>query len=380
MSFAFGFTQDDFSDDDELINNGIASQQGTAPTTTANSTSTTTALDKLSETIDQKNLPKTHSLDSILQTLVDVRLSFDQYITPRGGNIVYRRELFDVKHQIMTEDHQQDHANGGEIIVNDILIDENSSDLQKNVYEGGFKSWECSYDSIDKINQLITNEDLLNKFDSYLDLGCGTSLPSSFLFSQLITNGTQLQNKHKKTIILSDFNYDVLRLVSLPNLIIQWAVTNSNETLISSEEGEKQLLITESLINQFKSDLLNFDIELVFVSGSWGKQFNQVIKPYNIDFIVSSETIYSLDTLPIVAETLIELLQYQETTNIIKHRQSLIAAKNIYFGVGGSVIEFMNYLQNLIHNDKHNTISTNTEEINESQLRRSIIMITNRID
>jgi protein-histidine N-methyltransferase len=49
-----------------------------------------------------------------------------------------RRELFDAKMQLMAED------DGGE--DSSIFSGLDDSDIRTNVYEGGFKSWECSYD------------------------------------------------------------------------------------------------------------------------------------------------------------------------------------------------------------------------------------------
>lgn len=47
-----------------------------------------------------------------------------------------RRELFDIRLQIMAED--------GDDATAAVGLD--SSDIRTNVYEGGFKSWECSFD------------------------------------------------------------------------------------------------------------------------------------------------------------------------------------------------------------------------------------------
>ncbi|KAK6205400.1 uncharacterized protein RJT21DRAFT_79785 [Scheffersomyces amazonensis] len=364
MSFAFGFTEEDFSDD-ELDHSKFP--KTTNSENIPRNNSKTPALDKLSSYIEDKHLPQIHSFSELLSSLKDVRITFDNYYTPRGKNLVYRRELFDVKHQIMTEDKSEIDSD-----ANTILIDENSSDLQKNVYEGGFKSWECSYDVIDKLSESInvenSDDSLLNKFNSFLDLGCGTSLPSCYLFLQILQ-----QKSTNKKIILADFNYDVLRLVSLPNLLIHWASTLPVEKLYeltTSEENptfnNDEILITDRLINEFTHDLQTRDIELVFISGSWSKQFNSKIEYLKVDYIISSETIYSLDSLPIVAECLIEIL---ESTG---NGQALIAAKNIYFGVGGSIIEFLRYFDEI----KGKLFTSKIEEINESQLRRSIVTIT----
>lgn len=47
-----------------------------------------------------------------------------------------RRELFDIKMQLMAEDEG---ASGEKVNLDD-------SDIRTNVYEGGYKSWECSFD------------------------------------------------------------------------------------------------------------------------------------------------------------------------------------------------------------------------------------------
>ena len=49
-----------------------------------------------------------------------------------------RRELFDVRVQIMAEDDNPDAS------LDIAGLDD--SDIRTNVYEGGFKSWECSFD------------------------------------------------------------------------------------------------------------------------------------------------------------------------------------------------------------------------------------------
>jgi protein-histidine N-methyltransferase len=57
---------------------------------------------------------------------------------PNGRKLgIPRRELFDVRVQLMAED-------GGD--ESDDLAALDKSDIKTNVYEGGFKSWECSID------------------------------------------------------------------------------------------------------------------------------------------------------------------------------------------------------------------------------------------
>ena len=104
----------------------------------------------------------------------------------------------------MCEDDNNSAKNG---VTNDVLIgDNNVVDLKKNVYEGGFKSWECSYDMVDELSTMINNGKL--NYNNLLEFGCGTALPTCFLFMKRF----QTQDKTGANYILSDFNYDVLRL------------------------------------------------------------------------------------------------------------------------------------------------------------------------
>jgi protein-histidine N-methyltransferase len=342
MGFSFGFNQDDLDDEfDDSVTPVVASKVDSVPTISA--------IDKLSSTIPKQNLPMKHELTDILLTLVDVRVTFENFYTPIGNNLIYRRALFDVKHQIMCED-----ADGAHQVLND------ENDLQKNVYEGGFKSWECSYDTIDK----LTTEKYRDDHQKILDLGCGTSLPSSYILKQFFEQETK-----NKTLVFSDFNYEVIRLVTVPNLIVNWASTLPVEDLFKLTDGEEkgfnndEVLITKLLVEEFLNQLSSRSIELQFISGSWGNQFNDLIGAGSVDVLISSETIYSLDTLPVVAETILRLKSAQG--------KALVSAKNIYFGVGGSIIEFLTYFNSI----KPCSILVSTEEINDSQLKRSIITI-----
>lgn len=53
-----------------------------------------------------------------------------------------RRELFDIRLQIMAEDDNVDASTAPLTGLDD------SSDIKTNVYEGGFKSWECAFDLV----------------------------------------------------------------------------------------------------------------------------------------------------------------------------------------------------------------------------------------
>ncbi|WLF76610.1 hypothetical protein PVL30_000312 [Lodderomyces elongisporus] len=388
MSFKFEFNNDNSSDDEFPTTDSASLSKPKAPVLRA--------LDTFE--VRSENKPQLHTLESLLSTLKDVRLTFVNHVTP-GGNVVYRRELYDVKHQVMTEEESPTSQD-----LQQLLIEENRADLQSNVYEGGFKSWECSYDVVDKLSSLINNENANatstsensthnNSGDSdnelggvfgsnILDMGCGTALPASFLLMKKY----ELCNKQKMKLILSDFNYDVLRLVTLPNLLIHWCSqlpVKELHKLTTDEENTRfnndEVMVTERLIQAFVKSLSEFGVELIFISGSWGREFNEIVELYSVDFIISSETIYSPVTLPIVAESILEifnkqLLSQNSSSNKRKHCTAIVAAKSIYFGVGGSVIEFLTYLEKIKSEDKTN-IGIDAEEINDAQLKRSLITI-----
>jgi protein-histidine N-methyltransferase len=57
--------------------------------------------------------------------------------SPKGKKLrIPRRELFDIRMQLMAEDEG----------CSDETVNLNESDIRTNVYEGGYKSWECSFD------------------------------------------------------------------------------------------------------------------------------------------------------------------------------------------------------------------------------------------
>ncbi|CDK27374.1 unnamed protein product [Kuraishia capsulata CBS 1993] len=358
MSFAFNF-EEDFSDNEreaatvDAFNNPLDVVQ-----------------------IDPKRLPKVEDIGILLKTLVGHRVSYSP--SSIGEATVYRRELYDVKHQLMLEDDSQDKEEF------DILIGDTPEDLRNGIYEGGLKSWECSFDTIERLNQM--NDSLLfgNKSEephNILELGCGTALPSCHLFPRLFH---EKPREKPVSLILSDYNASVLRLVTLPNLLINWALTldsNVREELQRKTPDEEpvirdeELEVTQALTDSFVNALLSNNISVQLVSGSWGRQFLDVldVQYSGSGLIISSETIYSPQTLPIVAETILELLHK------IRNKESccaLVAAKEIYFGVGGSVGEFLRYLEDRLHvtMGPYTDVVYDVQTIN-ANLKRCIVFI-----
>ena len=239
-----------------------------------------------------------------------------------------------------------------------------ATDLQQNVYEGGYKTWECSLDLVRFLLDRGPRKDLddLVRVGHVIEMGCGSALPSLLLFQYA------LREKLGIYFTLTDYNADVLRLVTLPNLVLAWAAALSEEESTQlfpvetpnpllgmtygtggessaemkeggeEEEANGDLYITPSLLQAFKSSLANTGITLTFLSGSWAptEALLPLIPsvPELNTFILGSETIYSPASLTAFADAIVALM------GRVKMGKTLVAAKRVYFGVGGSVDGF----------------------------------------
>ncbi|KAH3667286.1 hypothetical protein OGAPHI_002935 [Ogataea philodendri] len=302
-------------------------------------------LDAVQETVR----PQTYTLEHFLGRLVGTRISFEQIEFPKR---LYRREFFDVRHQLMGEDGDSEELQ--------VLVGTTAEDVRNGVYEGGLKSWECCYDLMHRLQETD-----VSVFRTFVELGCGTALPSCLVLQTILH-----QNLHGVDLVLTDFNYEVLRLVSVPNLFLTWCLT-----VLDAQELERlqtradvegnvrpdEIDVTEQLVARFKEQLDSQQIGVSFVSGSWGRGFaTQLDRLVTAPTLaVSSETIYSPQHLPVVAQLITDLTRTSSC-------RSLVAAKDIYFGVGGSVTEFLRCLDN-------SPVNYSVEKINAG-VQRSLIL------
>ncbi|PTU23819.1 hypothetical protein P175DRAFT_0448198, partial [Aspergillus ochraceoroseus IBT 24754] len=281
---------------------------------------------------------------------------------------IARREVFDIRAQLMVEDSAEEQ--NGELIAG-----LEKGDIKPNFYEGGFKTWECS---IDLAKLLVRSDDQGGIFHKstredrhIIELGAGTGVPSLALFAQLLsetteTESTAAENARRTHFTFADYNSAVLRLVTFPNLLLTWnSITSHRNTAPSSEdqtedkaadaksreeeeeeeEEEGELDITPELVESFQRDLARRGITIKFISGAWSPAFVDLVfssgeRSEYKTLVLASETIYSPASLVAFSETLLALLRRP-----LAETKALVAAKKVYFGVGGGVDEFLAVLR-----------------------------------
>lgn len=187
--------------------------------------------------------------------------------------------------------------------------------------------------------------------DLILQLGCGTALPSLALFQWVIA-GNQGVAPNPLSLILADYNSAVLQLVTLPNVILSWALQHAAKSPVladafSSVEGELEL--TPEVVQAFQDFLSAWNISLEFISGGWSAEFVELAKAAQEPsrttglkqrmVVLGAETIYSPFALQSFTETIFSLMQHSQTMK--STAEVFAAAKRLYFGVGGSLDDFI---------------------------------------
>lgn len=296
--------------------------------------------------------PRLHTLEELVSTLPQ-NISYNTLTISNASKPIHipRRELYDVRMQLMAED--DDLPIDSTIILasqstKNSRIDKEkertallsfingNEDVRPGVYEGGLKSWECS---VDLVQYLSSRADILHNCNplKILELGCGTSLPSLYLFQQAL----QPAAAGAYTLHLADYNYSVLRLVTLPNVFLSWVLATSPH-LLTLPNGD--LDVTAELKYYFLSSLQSANISVGFISGAWGDEMLSLLssKPHpqngnGYDLVLGSETIYEPRTMGEFTKVLLGALG--------PRGRGLVSAKRIYFGVGGSVGGFIDIVK-----------------------------------
>ncbi|KAG5874411.1 hypothetical protein JTB14_033168 [Gonioctena quinquepunctata] len=201
---------------------------------------------------------------------------------------------------------------------NSILqAEQNHSDLLPAVYEGGLKIWECTHDLLLYLNECNINF----SGKRVLDLGCGAGI----LGIALLFKGAECW--------FQDYNTDVIQYLTVPNILL-----NSRDALRHCK----------------------------CFSGDWGS-FADLVEAdgtRKFDYILTSETIYSTESYEKLHKVFEKLLK--------KEGVIFLAAKSFYFGVGGGISLFQDYL--IEHGIfKHSTCWKCTEGVQREILRIEFI-------
>ncbi|KAK0551173.1 hypothetical protein OC845_002292 [Tilletia horrida] len=346
------------------------------------------------------------SLEALLKTLPPA-LSYSPIFVPIAAQapertehrlVLARRDLFDARFQMLHHDSDisADNNNPSENLeptsdrqIGTMEIPGSSSsgavgadsDLVPGVYEGGLKTWECASDLIAELHSRRQDAQLV--------------LPGSKIIESATDSG-------KRTILdLADFNAQVLRLVTLPNLILTWYFSPASKAFQeqakdhapyknaieqeTSAEVPGDLELSPELLAAFQTSLDDRQIQLRFFSGPWSR-LSALLFPSSTDsadqrrydLILSSETVYSLSTLP----SLVNILHDCSTGGRKTAGDSitgdgggrancLVAAKVLYFGVGGGVHSFVQAVQ--AHERRRGSVQT-VRQIN-SGVGRAVLAV-----
>ncbi|KAF7536484.1 hypothetical protein G7054_g4468 [Neopestalotiopsis clavispora] len=345
MSFAFSFSGDDIDEAQVQAGASIPSQPAeTTAAAVAPSSTSSSAFPVAGKPL----LPAIrHDLKHMLSALPS-KVAFSTLdVQLDGGDVIKlpRRELWDVRLQLMAEEEEGGEAEPGL----------GSHDVKTGVYEGGFKSWESSVDLVkvlEKSSQPLWESQ--DEIPCVIELGCGTALPSLALFQWAIS-ARRVTGPRPLSIILADYNSTVLQLVTLPNFVLSWALQHAADSPLLTaafEAVEGELELTPEVLQAFEEFLAAQQISLQFLSGGWSDEFVELVKAAQElpnaaaaanqkqrMVVLGAETIYSPFALQAFTETIFALMRHSQSTG--GTADVFAAAKRLYFGVGGSLDDFV---------------------------------------
>ncbi|KAJ1649271.1 hypothetical protein IWQ61_009590 [Dispira simplex] len=271
--------------------------------------------------------------------------------------VIYRRQLSDVKFQLAQQDTMTEDSNG-QTQLN--AMEENQptghrqfnyerfvhyvevTDLVQGEYEGGMKTWECAADLVYYLARTFPHWQAMTDL-RVLELGCGSALPGVFCLVTLPQARVDVQ----------DYNEEVLRLVTIPNLLVN-TVWRPHDTLLSAVEDSPSIGVeipvgvsinasddgnNEEGMSDREDQLARLQQRCRVFAGDWSHMASLLMSSEQsglhgpqYDLILTSETIYSQRS---------QRKLYQLIRSVLKPTGiALIAAKSIYFGCDGSLHTF----------------------------------------
>ena len=191
--------------------------------------------------------------------------------------------------------------------------DMDNSDLLTNVYEGGFKLWECARDLLQVVSESSARGELELQGAAVLEAGCGAGLP-----------GLLAMQLGAARLVLQDFNPGVLRAVTMPAVQLNGLLARAQAADVRFIGGDWSC-VGEKLAR-----------ECADANGS-GSQLQGLFEDApkatpGFDLILTADTIYNVEATPRLWKLIAEQLRPGGV--------ALVAAKSYYFGVGGSIAAF----------------------------------------
>jgi len=249
------------------------------------------------------------------------------------------------------------------------------SDIITQVYEGGFKVWECSIDlilflqaqlqraliggssiPIPSSSSSTPSSSCPLLFPTGLDslrvaeLGCGHAFPALYCLQ-----------RGARFVAMQDYNEEVIRSATIDNTTLNAAQTQTKPR--TREQGKDGMMS----VDEPASMTTSIDPRRVgFYSGDWSDpNLLAIMGPASYDLILTSDTLYSTSYMLPLFNLLIRLLS---STGV-----ALIAAKRYYFGIGGSTMEFCELVERLVEG-KWECMVVDTIEDGKSNIREILLL------
>jgi protein-histidine N-methyltransferase len=201
-------------------------------------------------------------------------LQADRIEMPNIAYGMYRRTLADVKFQMA----KQDTLDANQTPMIDMAED---TDLIKGIYEGGFKTWECSLDLVEFMHSM---DDAAFANKKILELGCGSALPGIYLLMRIDTTRVDFQ----------DYNDQVLQYITIPNIILNTVVAPTSADEVQVEDTAAEVDDTteqedegyddeeddedEDVPDQEPTDVDTADAELEISEGQAGPMLEKIVQ------------------------------------------------------------------------------------------------------
>ncbi|KAL1410142.1 hypothetical protein Q8F55_004145 [Vanrija albida] len=328
------------------------------------------------------------SLPDLLSTLPE-NFSYSPLAHPLGGAPLLRRDLYDARFQLAQGEDAA--ASTSEEYV------DADTDLIPGTYEGGLKSWEGGVDLVEVLARGLGGKGKRTaeaeeadvgawvQGARVLEIGCGTGLPSAYLLRSLLAAAP---SSARTTLHLQDYNLPVLSLVTLPNLVLAAlpflpasaraaAETAADEDEEDEDEAPRRpfdaaragtLDVTPALVSAFTALLEEHGIDLVFTYGDWSGMAVELAHEDKYKLVLTAETIYAEESVgPLIdvlraavapapapkAQALEDSLEalsvgdWSKEPLVASDPVVLVAAKVLYFGVGGGLDSFVARVEGL---------------------------------